>query len=40
MTILKIRFLEKTMNYQAESQKIVDAINKSLEILKRIESKR
>jgi hypothetical protein len=39
MTILKRKSLVLTMNYQAESQQIVDAINKSLEILKRIESK-
>lgn len=40
MTILKRLFLEKTMDSKADSQKIVDAVNRSLEILKRIENKR
>lgn len=39
MTTSKIKSLELIMNHQSESQKIIDTINKSLEILKRIESK-
>lgn len=40
MTMLKRLFLEKTMDSKSESQKIVDAVNQSQEILKRIENKR
>lgn len=40
MITLKIRFLEHPMNSKSESQKIVDAVNQSQEILKRIENKR
>jgi len=40
MITLKRLSLEKTMDSKADSQKIVDAVNKSQEILKRIENKR
>lgn len=40
MTTSKTLSLEKTIDSKADSQKIVDAVNKSQEILKRIENKR